>query len=402
MAYPVSNSLFSERSSEKKAYNRFDLWQRFSHIIMLTSFTVLAATGLPQKFADAPISLFIMSRLGGIEPTRQIHHVAAAILLLVSMYHILDVLYRILVLRATLSMLPWITDFQHLFQDLAYFLGFRKHRAYYGRFSYVEKVEYLALVWGTVIMALTGFAMWNPLATTSVLPGEVIPAAKAAHGGEAILAVLAIFVWHFTHVHFPQFNKSMFTGKLTEEQMKHEHPAELDQIENYQAWERPPTEIIRKRQRVFYPIAAVLTVILGLGLVGFITIENTSPVTTVPQGETAAIFVPLTPTPRPTAIATPTIALPGGVSPNSWNGSYQALFRNRCGTCHGVTSVSGLSLATYQSALKGGTRGPAIVPGNPDASILVQIQSAGNHPGQLTIDELNQIIAWIKSGAPER
>jgi hypothetical protein len=61
-----------------------------------------------------------------------------------------------------------------------------------------------------------------------------------------------------------------------------------------------------------------------------------------------------------------------------------------------------LNLSTYQDALKGGSLGPAIVPGNPDASLLVQVQSAGSHPGQLTIDELNQVIEWILGGAPEK
>jgi hypothetical protein len=64
--------------------------------------------------------------------------------------------------------------------------------------------------------------------------------------------------------------------------------------------------------------------------------------------------------------------------------------------------VSGLSLSTYPDALTGGNTGPAIIPGDPDNSVLIQKQSAGNHPGQLTIDELDQVIAWIKAGAPEK
>ena len=82
------------------------------------------------------------------------------------------------------------------------------------RYTFGEKVEYWSVVWGTVIMAVTGFMMWNPISTLRFLPGEAIPAAKAAHGGEAVLAVLAIIIWHFYHVHIKTFNKSMFTGKL--------------------------------------------------------------------------------------------------------------------------------------------------------------------------------------------
>jgi hypothetical protein len=78
------------------------------------------------------------------------------------------------------------------------------------------------------------------------------------------------------------------------------------------------------------------------------------------------------------------------------------MFRNRCSTCHGFTAVGGLSLATYADALKGGNSGPGIVPGDPDASEVVQVQSVGNHPGQLSLDELNQVINWILAGAPEK
>jgi hypothetical protein len=61
-----------------------------------------------------------------------------------------------------------------------------------------------------------------------------------------------------------------------------------------------------------------------------------------------------------------------------------------------------LSLATYQDALKGGKSGPGIVPGDAEASWIVKMQSAGGHPGQLTSDELNQVIEWINNGAPEQ
>jgi mono/diheme cytochrome c family protein len=89
------------------------------------------------------------------------------------------------------------------------------------------------------------------------------------------------------------------------------------------------------------------------------------------------------------------------IESNTWSGGFEALFRNRCGTCHGITSVGGLSLQTYEKALQGGTDGPAIVPGNPEGSLLVQIQQAGGHPGQLTDAELQQVIEWIAAGAPK-
>jgi len=389
-------------AQKRERFERFDLLQRIEHLIILASFTLLALTGLPQKFPESPLSVSVIRAFGGVESARQIHHVCAVVLMGISIVHVIDALYRVVVMRRPLGMVPLFSDAVHLYQDVLYYLGLRKHKAYYGRYSYAEKVEYLALVWGTVLMAITGFMMWNPIATARWLPGEMIPAAKYAHGGEAILAVLAIIIWHFYHVHLRHFNKSMFTGKMSREEMEHEHPAELASIEEGNGWQRPAEAELRRRQRIFFPVALALTGVMSYGIIWFVTLENTAPITTIPKGETVEIFVPLTPTPRPTPIPSPTPELAAGVSLNSWDGQFEAIFRNRCGTCHGATAVGGLSLATYEQALEGGNNGPAIVPGDPDSSLLVQVQSPGNHPGQLTSDELNSVIEWIKAGAPKQ
>lgn len=395
---PYDPKAAQDQVETQKTYVRFNLSDRIQHIVLLASFSILGLTGLVQKFAESPISQWILSALGGIETTRVIHHVAAVVLLMVSIYHFIVVLYRIIVRRTSLSMLPVPQDFVHLYHDLQYYFGLRKHKAYYGRYNYAEKAEYLAVVWGTVIMAITGFMMWNPIATTKFFSGEVIPAAKAAHGGEALLAVLAIILWHFYHVHLREFNKSMFTGKLSEEEMKEEHPAELAQIEAGNANRELPPEIKRKREKVFYPVAAVVVIFFGFGLFRFVTLEQTA-ITTVPVEENATVYVPFTPTPRPTPAPTQAGAT-GALT--SWEGGVGALLNSRCGTCHVQASFGDLSLATYQGALQGGKSGPAVAPGNPEGSMLVQVQSAGNHPGQLTQEELNAIIQWIQAGAPEK
>ena len=382
-----------------KYYIRFDKYQRIEHIVFLVAFSILGITGLIQKFSQAPVSQAILSALGGIEVTRQIHHIAAVVMIIVSVYHIIAVLYKLMVIRVSWTMMPVIEDFKHLYVDVMYFLGLRKHRAYYGRYNYAEKVEYLAVVWGTVIMAITGFMMWNPLVTTQLLPGQFIPAAKAAHGAEAVLAVLAIIIWHFYHVHLRHFNKSMFNGMLSEHEMAEEHPAELAEIKANLPREIS-SDVLRRRKRIFIPTATVIAIISGIGLFLFLTIETTA-ITTVLPGETVEVYVPLTPTPRPTPSAAPTPTPGEGIAADSWDGTYSAMFKNRCGTCHGTTSVGGLSLATYEDALAGGNSGPGIVPGDPDGSWVVKIQQEGGHPGQLTEAELQQVIEWIQAGAPE-
>ena len=102
----------------------------------------------------------------------------------------------------------------------------------------------------------------------------MIPAAKTAHGWEAVLAILAIIIWHMYGVHIKRFNKSMFTGKMSEDVMLHEHPLELADIKAGLA-ERPvDPAAMRKRQRIYFPIAAVLGLIMLGSVYGFVNLED--------------------------------------------------------------------------------------------------------------------------------
>jgi thiosulfate reductase cytochrome b subunit/mono/diheme cytochrome c family protein len=390
-----------------QAVTRFVRLQRIEHIILLASFSLLVFTGLPQKFASAPLSQFIIELFGGIESIRVVHRLSAIILMILSIYHVVAVLYRLIVQRVPWSMLPVVEDLKHLWHDLLFYFDRRKHKAYYGRYNYAEKAEYLAVVWGTFIMIITGFMMWNPIATTNYLPGQFIPAAKAAHGGEAVLATLAIILWHFYHVHLRHFNKSMFIGRMTRHEMEEEHPAELALIDQGKDFQPPPPAVLRRRQRIFYPIAAVIVIVSGILLLGFITFEKTA-IETVPPAITGEAFVPYTPTPTlvPTATPVPTMTpTPGAGQPaaagDSWDTTISAIFNAKCAACHINASMGELSLKTYAGALQGGKTGPGIVPNDPDASMIVQVQQAGGHAGQLSDAELAQVIAWIEAGAPE-
>jgi cytochrome b subunit of formate dehydrogenase/mono/diheme cytochrome c family protein len=388
-------------ASTTKTFVRFTLLQRLQHIIFLISFSTLGFTGLPQKYPLSPISIGIFNLLGGVEVVRQIHHTSAIVMMIVSLVHVLEILYHLLVMRAPISMIPWINDLIHVYDDVMYYLGRRKHKAYYGRYSYAEKAEYLALIWGTVVMGLTGFMMWNPISTVRFLPGEAIPAAKAAHGGEAVLAVLAIIIWHFYHVHIKTLNKSMFTGKLSREEMEHEHPAELAIIESGKHVEPIPPAVLRKRQMIYTPIAIAILAVFSYGFYYFVGYETTA-ITTVPKGETAAVFVPVTPTPAPTPTVAPTASAASAASTAlDWQAFAGPLFQKKCAACHGAAAVGGLNLSTYADALKGSKNGVVIVPKASSDSKLFQIQSAGGHPGQLTAEELTQVKEWIDAGATE-
>jgi cytochrome b subunit of formate dehydrogenase len=409
--------------SKEKIYTRFDVVQRIQHILFLISFSVLGLTGLPQKYSLSPFSIGFFDFFGGIENVRLIHHTSAIVMMIVSVFHVLEVLYRVFVLRTPISMIPWINDAKHVYDDVMYYIGRRKQKAYYGRYSYAEKAEYLALIWGTVVMGLTGFMMWNPISTLRILPGEAVPAAKAAHGGEAILAVLAIILWHFYHVHIKEFNKSMFTGTLSREEMEHEHPAELALIDTGKHLEQIPATVLRKRQMIYTPIAIAILIVFSYGFYYFIGYETTA-VTTLPVGPTVQVYVPQTLTPFPTATITPTEEPSATPAPTTegtpaastsatpsdsagasvtWDSSIGPLVTQKCLMCHGASASGGLNLSTYADAMKGGASGAVFTPGDSAKSLMiVKIESAKHSYATLSPEELTQIKAWLDAGALEK
>jgi cytochrome b subunit of formate dehydrogenase len=195
-----------------------------------------------------------------------------------------------------MSMLPSLQDAKDGLQALLYNIGFAKTYPQMGRYTFEEKMEYWAFVWGSAVMIATGFLMWNPITATQYLPGEFVPAAKAAHGGEAVLAVLAIIIWHMYGVHIKRFNKAMFNGTQTEQEMLHEHPLELADIKAGLTDRRPDAATLRKRQMIYYPIAAIVSITMLAGIFTFITAEKTALTTITPLTE-SQIYVPQTPEP---------------------------------------------------------------------------------------------------------
>jgi len=382
---------------------RFTRLQRIEHWGLTLSFTVLAVTGIPQRFAGAGWAETAIALMGGIETVRIIHRWAAIILILVSVLHIVGLAYRIFVRRAGLSMLPRPRDALDGLDVLRYNMGLAKARPKLDRYSYEEKFEYWAVIWGTLIMVATGFALWNPIATTRVVSGDVIVAAKAAHGGEALLAVLAIITWHFYNVHLKTFNKSIFTGKLTREEMLHEHAIELVRLESKKARPAAAREEIRQRERIFIPVASVVVAVLLFFLWQFVTFEQTA-IATVPPESQAAAFVPFTPTPpatatpsrRQAATAVPRTTVEAGM-PSFGQSLLPALIAT-CSECHG--NIAGLDVTSYESLMKGGLSGSPITPGDPDNSLIVS-KLMGSHAAQLQPAEMALLKAWIASGAPD-
>ena len=294
----------------QRSYRRFSLAARLEHWLMTLSFTLLVITGLPQRYALSAWAETMITIMGGIESVRIIHRIAATVFVLEMIYHMIVVAYKMLVLRTQLTMLPTFQDAKDLLNSIRYYLGRIQDHPKLPRYNYAEKIEYWAVIWGGVLMTVTGFMLWNPIATTNLFPGEFVPAARAAHSAEALLAFLAIIIWHFYWVHLKTFNRSMFSGNLTREQMALEHGVELEQIEAGKT-PRPVLPVVRRqREQFFFPVMAVGTLAMLAGLYYFVSFEETA-ITTVPPAETVQAFIPATPTPTltpnptPTATATP-------------------------------------------------------------------------------------------------
>jgi len=269
------------QQTQQREYKRFSKTQRFEHMVLLVTFSGLALTGLPQRYADQSWAQSLIAIMGGIEGVRIVHRILATLLMAEAIFHGSVLSYKLFVLGQRATMMPGFRDMRDVFQWILHNLGLRREHPKMPRYNFGEKAEYLAVVWGTLIMILTGFMLWNPIATTNILPGEAIPAARAAHSAEALLAVLSIAVWHMYNVHLRRWNHSMFSGNLSHEAMAEEHGEELEAIERGRTAQRLPDHVIAKRRRYFWPYAIGMTVMLTVGLIWFITFEQTA-ITTLP------------------------------------------------------------------------------------------------------------------------
>jgi cytochrome b subunit of formate dehydrogenase len=273
-------------------YERFTVSDRIEHWVQVVAFTGLAVTGLVQFASGSAFPQSIIATLGGINMTRYIHRSFGVVVLLATAYHLGTAGYRFYVTRVGGQMLPGLGDVRAAVRSVWFNLGRRSTPPREGKFAFSEKLEYWSIIWGTVLMSITGLMMWNPIATTRILPGEFIPAAKAAHGGEAILAVLAILVWHTYFVHIRHWNRSMLDGSLSEEEMLHEHRAELDEITAGKEAIPIPPETLRRRRRRFFPVYAIVVLVGAVCVFVFLTFTDVAIETVPPPDPMVEIYSP--------------------------------------------------------------------------------------------------------------
>jgi len=383
---------------DRQQYLRFTLYERIEHWLLVISFTLLAITGLSQRFASSPLSVWLIKTLGGIETVRVIHRISAVTLALLAIYHLGTLIYCWYVKQKPLTIFPNFDDVTNAWNQLLFNLNMKSERPQQGFFTFEEKVEYWALIWGIVIMGLTGFFLWNPITAAEIFPGQFIPAAKAAHGNEALLAVLAIFIWHWYHVLIRHFNTSMFTGYLSKKEMEEEHPLVLESDVIQKEQKNGHT---KKRTTIFWVVYGAFAVLLLIGLFWFATSEQTATAEAapIPDVKDLEVYTPLTSTPLPTKLPTPEIKIVIGTS---WKDGIGDFIGSRCGGCHNpLSGRANLDLTSYEGLLKGGDSGPAVVPYAPGISHIILWQRFDWHEVKFSPAEEAILREWIANGAPE-
>ncbi len=130
--------------------------------------------------------------------------------------------------------LPKFSDIVDAIDNILYHLNIKEKRVEFGKYDYMEKAEYWALVWGTAIMGLTGFVLWFPSYFVTIFPSWSIKVSEIIHFYEAILATLAILVWHFFFVifHPKEYPMSLvwINGKISVHHYREHHEKHFKSI----------------------------------------------------------------------------------------------------------------------------------------------------------------------------
>jgi formate dehydrogenase gamma subunit len=219
-------------------FERTNRNERIQHALLMFSFFALIWTGFALKFPESwPFAW--MARLEGAFAWRSlIHRVAAVILVGTSLVHVAYLFTRRG--RATLvDLLPRARDVREAGANLLYLVGLRREPPAFDRFTYIEKAEYWSLVWGMVVMTVTGLLLWFANQSLRWMPKWVLDLATLVHYYEAWLAFVAILVWHvYQNMLNPDvypMNWAWVTGLINEEQLRREHPAEWARMEAEEA-----------------------------------------------------------------------------------------------------------------------------------------------------------------------
>jgi len=223
-----------------KEIERFNVTFRIQHVLMLVTFLLLSFTGWALKYPEVEHAKWWVDIWGGPDMAGKIHRVAGVGMLLDFFWHVIYLGYLIgtgkMGFSLTTTIIPLPQDVIDVAKNFAYFLGLTKEKPKFGRFSYIHKFDYWAVFWGMFIIGASGFILAFPVMMSKFLPGFTLnwvwPLLRILHSDEALLAIVFILFWHFFNEHlkwgkFPM-SWTWITGKISTEEMKHEHPLEYE------------------------------------------------------------------------------------------------------------------------------------------------------------------------------
>jgi len=222
----------SEAVTYERYFVRLNKSERVQHIIFAVCFFVLVATGFMLKLPESFLTFFGEAGEMLFRYRRLLHRTAGTVMILVGVYHVYYLLLKPAGRRWLVDMLPRLKDLKDMRDNFLYYFNIKKEPPEFDRFCYKHKIEYGALIAGTTIMSVTGIILWTQYEWSKF----VVDIAALVHGMEAILASLAIMIWHFYEIHFRAHKSPLdtlwITGVISEDEMKEEYMLHYKKIMN--------------------------------------------------------------------------------------------------------------------------------------------------------------------------
>lgn len=205
-------------------------FERIQHAMLAISFIVLAWTGFALKYPNSAWSAPLLAWESSWPVRGTVHRIAAVIFSACGLIHLVSLIVNRKLREHWLTLLPKARDIREGLAQLAYNLALTEKKPKVSSHSYVEKVEYWAVVWGALVMGLSGVLLWFNNWSLARFPKMWLDVATAVHLYEAILACLAILVWHLYSVIFDPdvypLDPAFLTGKTVRQRgTEAAHPA---------------------------------------------------------------------------------------------------------------------------------------------------------------------------------
>ncbi|MCY2926903.1 MAG: cytochrome c3 family protein [Planctomycetota bacterium] len=269
--------------ADTHAIQRFNRVDRINHAFVILSFFGLTLTGLPLLYAEQDWARKLIGMLGGVRGAGLLHRFFALMLIGNFAVHFVGIYHRFRrygikkMLFGPATMLPKWKDVKDALGMFRWFFVGGKKPAF-ERWTYWEKFDYMAEVGGSFIIGVTGLLLWFPAMFSNVLPGWMFNVATVIHGYEALLAIGFIFTIHFFNAHlrmekFP-VDDVIFTGRLAEEEFKHERGAEYDRLAASGELEQLRVSPPKRGYRLLAILVGILAMGIGLTLVALIILAG--------------------------------------------------------------------------------------------------------------------------------